>query len=290
MQIGVKWVYQNVKDKMGRPQEAGQRPTLCFRGQEYMLGISIGYPVRVIKRPVKDFDVLRTVTNGASKEEYPVQAAVDRLRDIAKRNGITIGASKLLDRALQESARLDDEDQFENEEELTSMQETVVPNDDEEVAEASGADEKETTAKAEPKPKSVKALKRAARRQPADTVETSVVRKNAKVEVKEEKKTKAAKPAAKSKAEKEPKAAKAKPPTRTARVKLDFEKQVLPFIVKEFKKLKDPNDPPRGFGKGMYAKIAEEFGCSIGAGDQFFWKAKWEHAKALGIKGTKKSK
>jgi len=71
---------------------------------------------------------------------------------------------------------------------------------------------------------------------------------------------------------------------KTSRVRLDFEGKVLPFIVSEFKKLDDPNDPPRGWGKAMYQKIADKFGCTTGAGDQYFWKAKWHYAKELGLK------
>lgn len=148
MQVAVKWVYQAVKGPHGTKMEAGQKPSLCFRGREYMLCVAAAHPVRVFKRPVRDFDVLRTVTVQVRQfdkggqpvlddkgqqvvvaHDYEVKDAVQRLRDIASRNGITIGASRLLDRALQEAAEVK-EDEYEDEEELTGMETTTTETTD----------------------------------------------------------------------------------------------------------------------------------------------------------------
>jgi len=119
-----------------------------------MLGVSVGYPVRVITRPVRDFDVLRRCPNlhvGHAGEEYPVEEAIKMYHAYAQTHGITLGASRLLARALTPHADLRDEDKFENEEELTSMQETPKPETEEEGTEDNdpAPNETETEATAE---------------------------------------------------------------------------------------------------------------------------------------------
>jgi hypothetical protein len=122
-QWGVKWIYQQVQAPHGAKLEAGQKPSLCFKGREWMLCVIAAHPVRLVKRPAKDFDKVRDVVHNG--KEYGVLEAASKFKEIADRNGITIGASKLLDRAMQE-ATVVDEDQFNDEEELKTMQESVI--------------------------------------------------------------------------------------------------------------------------------------------------------------------
>src|ERR1039458_5802329 len=93
----VLWVYQTVEDIKGFPVEAGQKPSLCFKSRKWMVCVGAGHPVRVLKRPAKDFETLRPVFYGAG--EYPVTKAIETLREIAGRNGITKGAQLILDKA-----------------------------------------------------------------------------------------------------------------------------------------------------------------------------------------------
>jgi len=253
MQTAVKWVYQMVKRPGQRAMEAGQKPSLCFRGREYMLCVSVGYPVRVLKRPVADFDACRTVT--MQGKEYAVKDAVARLREIAERNGITVGASKLLDRVLQGATTLE-EDQFNDEEELQVRNETAINETPTEEAVAESA----TTEK-----------------------ENDVTKTAKKKRVR-----KTTKPGKVAKAPKG-KAAKAKTPKTNGAAKpgskhRDFEKEVLPIIVKEFKKLDKPKDRPRGFGSATMAVLMEKLTVSKNTADQYYWKAIWDFPKELGIK------
>lgn len=211
MKVRMLYVYQSVKDKSGRPGEAGQRPTLCFKGRVHMLGVSVGYPVRVIKRPVRDFDVLRACPNlrvGHEGEEYSVQEAVEKLRAIAERNGITLGASKLLDHALKAASVEIDEDEYENEEELLSM-ETVKDDGD---ADESKDTSTEVTAVTEDGAKvaAKTAKKKSAKVKSTTAVKVTSVTKNAKVDPKPSKpvKSKAVKPLKAVKAAKKDKAPK----------------------------------------------------------------------------------
>lgn len=139
--IGVKWVYQT-ENLHGRPVEAGQKPSLCFRGREYMLCVAVGPPVRVLKRPVADFDVLRPVM--LDEGEYPVSKAIETLQEIASRTGITLGASRLLDRAVERASIESDEDQFNNEEDQEEEMRNEKPA--EEVTADSGESETQTEA------------------------------------------------------------------------------------------------------------------------------------------------
>ncbi len=63
MKSGVKWVYQMVRRPGGQKMEAGQKPSLCFRGRTHMLCVSVGHPVRILKRPVRDFDLCRDLSH-----------------------------------------------------------------------------------------------------------------------------------------------------------------------------------------------------------------------------------
>lgn len=118
MEIAVKWVWQEVKDKKGIPTEAGQKPCLCFRGHKYMLGVAAGHPVRVLKRPVKDFDILRAVI--FKGKIYTTEHAVAQLEEIALRNGITEKARRLLERAKEKrDSDTIDEEEFQDEEGVT---------------------------------------------------------------------------------------------------------------------------------------------------------------------------
>ena len=116
--VAVRWVYSTVVDRKLGKVEAGQRPSLIFRGVSKMLCVVAGTPVRVVLRNAEDFDKMRIVlTQG---QEYPVEKAVKMFKDIAERNGITVGASKLLDRAMRTAAGMtaEEEGQFNDEEEI----------------------------------------------------------------------------------------------------------------------------------------------------------------------------
>jgi hypothetical protein len=134
----MRWVHQNIqKDKRtGETLSAsGQRPSLCFRGRKWALCVVTGYPVRVLKRPVADFDRYREVripVSGpvetgkgmAEAKLYPVEQAVTQMRVIADKNGITKGAEKLLAKALEWALSRGktgdvDEDDFDDEENVT---------------------------------------------------------------------------------------------------------------------------------------------------------------------------
>jgi hypothetical protein len=122
----VLWVYQQVATGNGVRLEAGQKPSLCFKGRKHMYCVAAGYPVRVIKREVKDFDRLREVRKGAN--EYPVDAAIDQFRAIARRCGITKGAEAVLVRAENAALNTEEiEDSLTNEEDLTMMTENPAP-------------------------------------------------------------------------------------------------------------------------------------------------------------------
>lgn len=121
MEVAVKWIYQEVKDKRGIPLEAGQKPALCFRGRKHMLCVAAGLPVRVLKRVVADFDKARVVMHKG--REYTVAHAVHMLDSIATHNGITDGARKLLDQARAGLSNDVDEDQYQDEEGVTAMTE-----------------------------------------------------------------------------------------------------------------------------------------------------------------------
>lgn len=151
--FSVRWVYQQVKIKKngGYKMEAGQKPCLCFRGRKFALCIGAGYPIRVLKRPVADFDKYRLVMttppfNGPMDEQkhqqppgqqqYPVAKAVEQLQALVASHGITAGAARILDRAALQQNGID-EDEYEDEET------TMI--DDNEGIEAPAIPAKETT-------------------------------------------------------------------------------------------------------------------------------------------------
>jgi hypothetical protein len=117
--VAVKWVYQQV-----RGMDAGQKPSLCFRGRKWALCVIAAHPVRVVKRLADDFDKYRQVynTSGIEKVPYSVRDAAQRLTEIAGRCGVTRGAKTLLDRALAGTASIDDEETFQDEEVLETDQ------------------------------------------------------------------------------------------------------------------------------------------------------------------------
>jgi type IV secretory pathway VirJ component len=201
---------------------------------------------------VRDFDVCRTVTNNG--KEYSVKDAVERLRQIAERNGITVGASRLLDRALQGATI--EEDHFNDEEDMTVIDETAI-------TESEGAASPESTkesAVSETTPKKKRIRK--SRAKAAVAAEAAV------------KKTAAA-PKAKTNG-----AAK----TNGKRTHRDFAEEVLPIIVKEFTKLDNPKKRPRGFGASTMQVLMRKLNVPKNTADQYYWKAIWDHPKELGLK------
>lgn len=118
MEIGVRWVFQQVKDKHGIVLEAGQKPALCFKARKFMLCVASGHPVRVLKRPAIDMDKCRVVL--FEKQEYTIARAVDQFLKIGRRNGITEGAKRLLARAAEMVEGLElNEDDFTDEEDVS---------------------------------------------------------------------------------------------------------------------------------------------------------------------------
>lgn len=113
MKPRVKWIYQEVMHH-GVRLEAGQKPTLCFKGAKQMVCVASGPHVRVLKRPAKDFVECRDVFKG--QDLYPVVDAARSLADIGTRNGITDGAAKLIQLALSGFDQDIDENEFEDEE------------------------------------------------------------------------------------------------------------------------------------------------------------------------------
>lgn len=157
--FSVRWVYQQVKVKKngGYKMEAGQKPCLCFRGRKFALCIGAGYPVRVLKRPVADFDKYRVVQTMAvfdgpipkgeqpQGHNYPVAKAVEQLQALVASHGITAGAARILDRAASSQQSGINEDEYEDEE--TTMIEDETP--------ASAGDEATTTPAKSAKEKTV---------------------------------------------------------------------------------------------------------------------------------------
>ena len=73
---------------------SSEKPALCFRGHKHAHCVVIDFPVKVLTRPVRDFDVLqRTQYHG---KPYPVERMAQHLRDAARHNGITEAAKRLL--------------------------------------------------------------------------------------------------------------------------------------------------------------------------------------------------
>jgi hypothetical protein len=204
-----------------------------------MLCVSVGHPVRILKRPVRDFDLCRTVLHNG--QEYAVKDAVEKLREIAARNGITVGASKLLDRAL-EGATTIDEEQF-NDEEDSMTNETEKPVDaDVEVGDNSVPPSSDT------------------KDQPTNG-DTTMTKKTAKKAPRKAAAKKTPK-AAKTKASKE---VKVRPPSAISKA--------VAYMREQIEKKGGAEELERGYLKELFAKAAEKYGlkastCGIQYGRQ----------------------
>lgn len=250
MEMGVKWVYQSVQGPAGVKIEAGQKPSLCFKGREYMLCVAAAHPVRVFKRPVRDFITLRTVTCGDGSLYSPKRAA-EKLQEVAARCGITVGAQKLLQRALGDQVEVD-ESQF-NDEELLIME--TVKSEEAQTTEGGeqAAPATEGTAPAVAKPKRTRKAKApAAAAAPAETKdEPKAAKGNA---AKSEPKPKPAKGKVDSAAKSAKAPKKEKGPSRIS--------QAVEWMRAEVKKLGGQAKLERGQLKEMYSKGATKFGLS----------------------------
>lgn len=116
MKFAVKWIHQDLDRETGG--HSGQKPMLCFKGKKQMLCVAAAHPVRVLKLPLSDFTECRDVYY--AKEAYPVTKAAEKLAEIGSKNGITNGAARLIEHALSNNACEIDEDDFEDEEQMTS--------------------------------------------------------------------------------------------------------------------------------------------------------------------------
>ncbi len=120
MAVAVRQIFQDHY----RGVESGEKPALCVRGRKHTHAVVIDFPVRILRRPARDFDMLRpTVYHG---EEYPVDRMIKHLRTAGRRNGITKGAAHLLAvaAAADKEKELDEDDDSLTSEE--SMMEAVV--------------------------------------------------------------------------------------------------------------------------------------------------------------------
>ncbi len=120
--VAVRQVYQDHY----RGVESGEKPALCVRGRKYAYCVVIDFPVRVLKRPARDFDTLRpTAYHG---EEYPVDRMIKHLKTAGRRNGITKGALHLLMQAeaVKETELDEDDDSLTNEESAMQEVETTA--------------------------------------------------------------------------------------------------------------------------------------------------------------------
>lgn len=241
MEMGVRWVYQAVRGPSKMKVEAGQKPSLCFKGREHMLCVAAAHPVRVFKRPVRDFLVLRRVTR-ADGSEYTVLDAAHQLQEIGRRNGITIGAAKLLECALNDGVQID-ESRFNDEEEMTTME--TVPSEGTTEGAPAAVPEETSNEAGEQKDTPVRKAKPAkAKAKPARTKETKA------------KETKAApKKTATKKADKPKKAAAGpKGPSRIS--------QAVDWMRAYIKKKGGQDKLARGDLKDMYAEGAKMFDLS----------------------------
>ena len=95
-------------------------------------------------------------------------------------------------------------------------------------------------------------------------------------------------PARKRKSRAKVKAAPAPAPVQAtkaapARKRVTVFDQALPIIVKAFKKLEDPRERPRGFGRAVMTTLMSELDVTLGAADQMYYKALWNHSQDLGL-------
>lgn len=238
MPTAVKWVYRSVTGPQGQPLEAGQKPALCFRGRKYMLAVATEYPIRVLKRPVRDFDALRPVTR-ANGTQYTVEDAVAVLRSKIASHGITRGALTLLDRAATQGAEVDDES-FNDEEQLMIETETVK------VDEGGVPVPADTTQAPVAPTEEVKAKRKRVAKTKAAEADTAPAPKAAKKKATAVKKTaKEAKPKGEGRA-----------PSKIS--------QMVEWMCGEIKKQGGVDKLERGWLKNtLFPKAAEKFGLSV---------------------------
>lgn len=171
MPVAVRQVYQD--SRLGH--ESNEKPALCLRGDKYAHCIVIGFPVRVLKRPAKDFDTLRPTSHHGG--EYPVALMVKHLLKAGRKNGITLHAARLIEMIRTDGhypggKPFNEDDQtIEDDKMAESTLETegTVPLDveglvkPEEKAEVKKTVKKTAKKKTPPKAKAVKAVKEAKR-------------------------------------------------------------------------------------------------------------------------------
>jgi hypothetical protein len=229
----VLWIYQQVKTQKGHHLESGQKPSLCFKGRDWMLCVGAGYPVRVLKRPASDFNKMRRATfNGT---EYPADRAAAHLTKLGKVNGITLGAQRLL--ALVSAPEIElKEDEYNDEEDQIVKNETNP-------AEVASATEEGETPNNVTEEKTVTAKKKAPKKAAA---------KAAKAKAPKSVKTKAPK-SVKTKAPKTPKTPKG--PSRIA--------SAVEFMKEEVKKAGGQGKLEHGFRKELFERTAKKFDLEV---------------------------
>lgn len=243
MEIGVRWVYQQVKDKRGVVLEAGQKPALCFKARKFMLCVTAGHPVRILKRLATDMEKCRMVTYEGG--EYTIARAVQQFEQIGARNGITAGAQKLLQRAVDMVEELD-ENEFNDEEDIAMKSEKTA----EEVA---------TNLTQEGEGGDTGAVESTNTTEDSNMTSTSTTTPKAKRVRKD-------KPAAKSAAKKTVKAksngngAAKKPYIPSADSKMG---KAVAFMRQEIKEAGGVNKLERGFLKDLFERTAKKTGCAV---------------------------
>lgn len=252
MEIAVRWVYQAVKDKHGITLEAGQKPALCFKGRKFMLCVTAGHPVKVLKRPVEDLDKCRMVTYEGG--EYSIARAVEQFALLGDRNGMTEKAKQLLARATTMVDDLD-EDEYTDEEDMT-MRIIGEKNADEVTGELTQGDNAGNTTSSDTNSTTV---------QENNTVATKTTKAKAK-------RVKKDKPAG------SPKAVKTKAPKKTAapkgpKVKKDKKDYVpspeskigkaIAFMKAEIKEAGGASKLERGWLKDLFERTAKKIGVAV---------------------------
>jgi hypothetical protein len=99
-------IYNEVSTTARGRVESGQKAALCFKGRKWTYCIVVDYPVRVVKRPVGDFD--RCTGLPRAGKVYPVPEGIKSFRDVAKRCGITKAAEQLLAKAEADAENMED--------------------------------------------------------------------------------------------------------------------------------------------------------------------------------------
>ncbi len=238
MDIATKWVYQQVRSR-GVTLEAGQKPALCFRGRKFMFAVAAGHPVRVLKRPVADFDRARFVMHNG--EEYSIGAAIKSLREVASRNGITAAAEQLLQRAEDVRAGDLDEDTIDDEEDV------AMEKSGEKVAEAT-AEAGATSAPSEGQEDKVATAKRKRTKKVAGGSEPAAAKKTARAKTSNG-------------------ANGAHPQLREG----SNAQKAYAFWCKELAEYKKLEDVPRGELRKIGEKISSKFGIKSGVNYSYFF-------------------